>query len=98
VKVLTLKESLTELVKHDQGLVSRGAFAINVVSQVRRRGQPRSRETAVKIVNLYQRQRLKFLSAVAYSAKFVYKGSYIYAFFAFHGPELLLDVSTLSYY
>jgi hypothetical protein len=35
VKVLTLKESLTELVKHDQGLVSRGAFAINVVNQVR---------------------------------------------------------------
>ncbi len=34
--MLTLKESLTELVKHDQGLVSRGAFAINVVNQVRR--------------------------------------------------------------
>jgi hypothetical protein len=55
VKVLTLKESLTELVKHDQGLVSRGAFAINVVNQVRR-----GRETAVKIVNRCRRQRSKF--------------------------------------
>ncbi len=57
VKVLTLKESLTELVKHDQGLVSRGAFAINVVNQVRRRGQPR-----------WSRQQLKLLTSIGDSA------------------------------
>ena len=35
MKVLTLKESLTDLVRSDQGLVARGAFALNVGNQVR---------------------------------------------------------------
>ena len=38
VKVLTLKESLADLVKNEQGVVSRGAFAINVLNQVRWKG------------------------------------------------------------
>ncbi len=56
--MLTLKESLTDLVRGDQGLVSRGAFALNVVNQVKHSlrvssgpviGQLRSHDYSAKI-------------------------------------------------